>query len=88
MSPELIGILLAILLLVPTFYVVHTYRLDSWAWTLILATLPVYYMLMGLLVADTTAITLELLYGLPYILTALAVGTYFWAYRRFITTKE
>ena len=75
MSPDLIGIILGIALVVPTLYVVRSQGVDAWAWSAILATLPLYYMLMGLLAEDTSVIWLELLYGLPYVITALIVRT-------------
>ena len=77
MSPDLIGIIIAIAFLVPTIYVIRSRGFDAWAWPLILATLPVYYMLMGLLAMDGSAILQELLWGLPYI----AVGLFVWRIR-------
>ena len=41
------------------------------AWPFFLVTLPVYYMLFGVLAMDGTVILTEFLYGLPYILTGL-----------------
>ena len=41
------------------------------AWPFFLITLPVYYMLFGVLAMDGTVILTEFLYGLPYILTGL-----------------
>ena len=77
MSPDLTGIIAAVALLVPTIHVIRSRGFDAWAWPLILATLPVYYMLMGLLAMDGGAIVQELLWGLPYI----AVGLFVWRIR-------
>ena len=41
------------------------------AWPFFLVTLPVYYMLFGVLAMDGTVILTEFLFGLPYILTGL-----------------
>lgn len=77
MSPELIGITIGVVFIVPTIYFIRIKEIGSWAWPMFLATLPVYYMLFGLLVLDSTAITKEFLFGLPYFATALVV----WRFR-------
>ena len=71
MSPEFIGIFIGVGFVVPTIYIVRKTQIDSWAWPLFLATLPVYYMLFGLLAQDGAAILKELLFGIPYFATAL-----------------
>lgn len=73
MSPNIIGIIIGLIFIVPTIYLIRQRRLDAWAWPLFLVTLPVWYMLFGLLAMDGTAILNELLYGLPYIATGLLV---------------
>ncbi len=77
MSPEVIGFIIAILFTLPTIYIVRKYDFDSWAWPLFLITLPIWYMLFGLLAWDGDAIIKELLFGLPYIAVGLAV----WKFR-------
>jgi hypothetical protein len=72
-SPEIIGIIIGLVFIVPTIYIIRQRDLDAWAWPLFLVTLPVWYMLFGLLAMDGTAILNELLYGLPYIATGLLV---------------
>ncbi len=73
MLPNIIGIIIGLVFIVPTIYFIRQRRLDAWAWPLFLVTLPVWYMLFGLLAMDGTAILNELLYGLPYIATGLLV---------------
>lgn len=74
MSPEYIGIIIGIVFIVPTIYTINTKGFDDWAWPFFLLTLPVWYMLFGLLALDGTAIMQELLYGIPY----LATGLFLW----------
>jgi hypothetical protein len=71
--PELAGVVVGVGFIVPAIYVIRTKEFDSWAWPIFLATLPVYYMLFGLLAMDGTAILKEFLFGLPYIVTGLVV---------------
>lgn len=73
MSPEIIGIIIGLIFIIPTIYIIRQRGLDAWAWPLFLVTLPIWYMLFGLLAMDGTAILNELLYGLPYIATGLLV---------------
>ena len=71
MSPELIGVFIGGIFVVPTIYLARKNKLESWAWPLFLATLPVWYMLFGVLAMDSATVLNELIYGLPYILTGL-----------------
>jgi hypothetical protein len=71
MSPEIIGVILGTLFVVPTLYIVRKNHLEAWAWPIFFVTLPVYYMLFGLLVMDRTVILSEFLWGLPFIATGL-----------------
>ena len=73
MSPELIGIAVGIGVVVPTIYFIRKREFDSRVWPVFLFTLPVYYMLFGLLAMNGTVILNELLFGLPYIATGLIV---------------
>ena len=73
MSPELIGLIIGVTFIVPTIYLIRNKGWDSLAWPLFLATLPLYYMLFGVLALDFSVVLKELLYGLPYILTGLVV---------------
>ena len=68
MSPEILGLLLGIAFVLPTVFVIRRKQWDQIAWPLILLTLPIYYMLFGLLAGDMQVILLELLYGIPFIL--------------------
>jgi hypothetical protein len=72
-SPNIIGIVIGLIFIVPTIYVIRQRSFDAWAWPLFLVTLPIWYMLFGLLAMDGTVILNELLYGLPYIATGLLV---------------
>lgn len=73
MSPDVIGLMIGLIFIVPTIYLIRTKRWDSLAWPLFLVTLPVYYMMFGVLVLDTSVIVNELLYGLPFIIAGLLV---------------
>ena len=73
MSPELLGLILGVVFIVPTIRITQTRGWDSVAWPFFLATLPLYYMLFGLLAQDASVILKELLYGVPYVITALIV---------------
>ncbi|MEM7002745.1 MAG: hypothetical protein AAF529_18290 [Pseudomonadota bacterium] len=73
MSPDLLGVLIGVVFIVPTIYLIKNKRWDSAAWPLFLVTLPVYYMLFGVLAMDASVVWKEFLYGLPYIATGLVV---------------
>ena len=73
MSHDLIGAIIGVLFVVPTIYLIRTKGWDALAWPIFLVTLPIYYMLFGLLALDSTAILKEFLYGLPYFATGLVV---------------
>ena len=73
MSPEIIGLIIGVVFIVPTIYLIRSKAWDSLAWPAFLITLPVYYMLFGVLAMDGDAIFKELLYGLPYIAIGLAL---------------
>ena len=72
-SPNLLGLIIGIIFIFPTIYFIRAKNWDSVAWPLFLVTLPVYYMLFGVLVMDGSAVLQELLYGLPFIVTGLLV---------------
>lgn len=71
MSPELIGVFIGVIFVVPTIHLARKNKLESWAWPLFITTLPVWYMLFGVLAMDSATVLNELIYGLPYILTGL-----------------
>ena len=73
MSPEILGVVIGVVFIVPTIYFIRRKAWDRQAWPLILVTLPFYYMLFGVLAWDGTAILNEFLYGLPFIVTGLLV---------------
>ncbi|TDF39245.1 hypothetical protein EYS14_06885 [Alteromonadaceae bacterium M269] len=73
MSPEIIGVCIGIAFIFPTIYILRKTKLEAHAWPAFLVTLPIYYMLFGLLAFDLSAITKELLYGLPFIASGLLV---------------
>lgn len=81
MSPELIGIFIGVIFVLPTIYFLRARKWDALALPIFLATLPVYYMLFGLLAMDGSVVFKELLYGMPYIATGLLV----WRVRSRIT---
>jgi hypothetical protein len=72
-SPELVGVIIGLGFVLPTIYLIRAKRFDAWAWPIFLATLPIYYMLFGLLALDGAVVLQELLYGLPYLLVGLLV---------------
>ena len=73
MSPDLIGLIIGIVFIVPTIYLIRNKQWDALAWPMFLVTLPIYYALFGVLALDGTVVIKELLYGLPYIITGLLV---------------
>ena len=73
MSPDLLGLIIGVVFIFPTIYLIKTKRWDAIAWPMFLVTLPIYYMLFGLLAGDGSVVMQELLYGLPYIVTGLIV---------------
>ena len=70
-SADVSGVTTGIRFIIPTIYFIRTKDWDKVAWPFFLITLPVYYMLFGVLAMDGTIILTEFLYGLPYILTGL-----------------
>jgi hypothetical protein len=66
-SPDLIGVIIGVVFIVPTIVIINKRGFDDWAWAFFLATLPLYYMLFGIIAMDGKVIGLELLAGLPYI---------------------
>ena len=70
-SADVLGVIIGFLFIIPTIYFIRTTDWDKVAWPFFLITLPVYYMLFGVLAMDGTVILTEFLYGLPYILTGL-----------------
>ena len=70
-SADVLGVIIGILFIIPTIYFIRTKDWDRVAWPFFLITLPVYYMLFGVLAMDGTAILNEFLYGLPFIITGL-----------------
>ena len=73
MSPDLIRVLIGVVFIVPTIYFIRHKSWDSVAWPIFLSTLPLYYMLFGVLAMDGAVILQEFLYGVPYIATGLLV---------------
>ena len=67
------GIIIGLVFVIPTIYFIRDKRWDAIAWPMFLVTLPIYYMLFGLLAMDMSAILNEFLYGLPYMLAGLLV---------------
>ncbi len=73
MSPELAGVIIGLIFIIPTICFIRIKRWDSLAWPVFLATLPLYYILFGVLAMDWAVVVKEFLYGSPYILTGLLV---------------
>ena len=71
MSPDVFGLVLGAVFIVPTLYFVRHKSWDQVAWPLFLVTLPVYYMLFGLLAGDSKLVLLELVYGLPFVVLGM-----------------
>ena len=88
MSPDMlntsIGVFIGVIVVVPTIYIIRTRGVGDWAWPFFLASLPVWYMLFGVLALDEAAITLEALAGLPYFITAF----FTWRIRSRLTTMH
>ena len=74
MSPEITGLLIGLVFIPPTIWFVRQKHWDALAWPAFLVTLPVYYMLFGVLAGDGWVVMKELLFGLPYVATGLIVG--------------
>ena len=58
-SADVLGVIIGILFIIPTIYFIRTKDWDKVAWPFFLITLPVYYMLFGVLAMDGTAILNE-----------------------------
>ena len=43
MSPEIIGLIIGVVFIVPTIYLIRSKAWDSLAWPAFLITLPIYY---------------------------------------------
>ncbi len=84
MSPDLTGFALGVAFIVPAIYFIRVKNIGAWAWPVFLATLPVYYMLFGLLALDGAAITKEFLFGLPYFAIALVAWRFRFAWLRVV----
>ncbi|MCH1492684.1 MAG: hypothetical protein L7T24_09000 [Luminiphilus sp.] len=81
MSPEGIGVVVGVVFTLPTLYALRRTRLESWAWPLLLVSLPVWYAAFGLLAMDVGVMALEILVGLPYIV----IGILAWKFKfRFV----
>jgi hypothetical protein len=72
-SSEILGLLIGAAFIFPAIAVIRAKCWDPTAWPLFLATLPVWYMLFGLLAMDANVAMMELLYGLPYLCIGLLV---------------
>jgi len=68
-----IGLVIGFAFIVPTIRLIRAKGWDSIAWPLFLVTLPIYYMLFGVLAMDWSIVLKEFLYGLPYFITGLVV---------------
>ena len=70
-SADVLGVIIGILFIIPPIYFIRTKDLDKVAWPFFLITLPVYYMLFGVLPMDGTVILTEFFLELPSIITGL-----------------
>ena len=70
-SADVLGVIIGILFIIPTIYFIRTKNWDKVAWPFFLITLPVYYMLFGVLAMDGTVILTEFFLELPSIITGL-----------------
>jgi len=73
MWPELIGVVLGLMFVIPAVLLFRRYQVEDRAWAMFLAALPMFYMLFGVLALDAQVILQEFLYGLPFILSGLLV---------------
>ena len=51
-TADVLGVIIGILFIIPTIYFIRTKDWDKVAWPFFLITLPVYYMLFGVLAMD------------------------------------
>lgn len=72
-TADLIGTVIGVVFIVPTIIFIRRNEFDELAWAMFLITLPLYYMLFGVLAMDSSVVFKELLFGLPYIATGLLV---------------
>ena len=70
-SADILGVIIGELSIIPTIYFIPTEDWDKVAWPFFFITLPVYYMLFGVLAMDGTALLNEFLSGLPFIINGL-----------------
>ncbi len=66
---ELLGFVLGLLFILPSFYLSRKWGTDGWVWAAAAISLPFFYVGFGLLANDWQAIRLELMWGAPYIIT-------------------
>lgn len=71
MSSTTLGIAIGVVFIFPTIYLLRRLDIEAQAWPGFLLTLPVYYMLFGLLVLDFTTIAMEAAYGVPFVIIGL-----------------
>lgn len=81
LSSEILGLIIGTAFILPAIFVIRKKRWDDLAWPLFLATLPVWYMLFGVLTLDPTIVGKELLYGLPF----LCIGFLVWRIKSSLT---
>ena len=70
-SADFLGVIIGILFIILTIFFIRTKDWDKVAWPFFLITLPVYFVLFGVLAMDEKAILKEFLYGLPFTITGL-----------------
>ena len=73
MSTLIFGLALGAAFIFPAIAFVRRKHWDASAWPLFLVTLPIWYLLFGVLAMDLTVVIKELVYGLPYIGIGLLV---------------
>ena len=83
MSPELVGLIVGLAFIFPAIYVIRLNGFETQAWPIILATLPIYYMLFAVLAGEGAVVLSELICGLLY----FAIGLLVWRMDSKITQR-
>ena len=72
MASVAIGASLGLLFIVPTILWSRSRGFDSWLFAATLSSLPLFYMLFGLLASGDGIVMQELLYGVPFLVAGVA----------------
>ena len=73
MSPNVMGVVIGLVFILPTIYLFRKKNIERQMWPFFLITLPIYYLLFGLIVLDIEVMIKEMIYGIPFILSGMIV---------------